>query len=357
MIRSLAVAWSAAAALLSSSAAQLQGGSPLDKDLALFLEWFPGRYDNELQVFWEPDLNVPEAERHERIHSVFRPVDLPAFGKHVFYVEQFQDGDPSKIYRQRVYSFSADAAADAIRLKIYTPEKPQAILGAWKSPQKLAGLKPADATTVQGCDVLWRRQANQFLGSIADGACRVVSSRSGKEIVIDDDLVLTESEIWIADRATTPEGVYVFGNKAGVPHKLKKVRPFECWTAILRGAKHGDSGEGLDDWQFQRGGLLHDQGGDLTLKTDEPAPREVRLKLRRVEWPSGPNRPSLTLYVHEGADKRAISYAWGEADAERLGINLRWLQASCTHAPERLWEGPSGLPFFDKEPSKPRSQR
>jgi hypothetical protein len=156
--------------------------------------------------------------------------------------------------------------------------------------------------------------------------------------VIDDDLILTEDEIWIADRATTPDGAYVFGDKAGVPHKLKRVRPFECWTAVLRGAKHGDSGEGMDDWRFQRGGLIHDQGGDLKLTSDEKPPRDIRLKLRRVEWPSGPNRPSLTLYVHEGENKRATSYAWGEADAERLGINLRWLQASCTLAPERLWE-------------------
>jgi hypothetical protein len=337
LIRAFVLLALLAAARGAPAAAQPVGG-PIEKDLALFLDWFPGRYDNEQQVFWEPELKVPEEERHERIHSIFRPVTAPAFGDHVFYVEQFLDGDPSKIYRQRIYAVSADAGANAVRLKIYTPKKPEALAGAWRDPAPLKALRPSDATTVAGCDVLWRRQANQFLGSIADGACRVKSSRTGEDIVIDDDLVLTDSEIWISDRATTPEGAYVFGNKAGVPHKLKKVRPFECWTAVLRGAKHGDSGEGLDDWQFQRGGLLHDQGGELKLTTDETPARAIRLKLRRVEWPSGPNRPSLTLYVHEGDAKRATSYGWGEADAERLGINLRWLQASCTHAPERLWE-------------------
>jgi hypothetical protein len=319
-------------------AAQPSAQTPLEKDLGVFLEWFPGRYDNELQVFWQDDLKVPEEARHERIHSIFRPVTAPAFGPHVFYVEQHEDADPSKIYRQRIYAFSADPANDAIRLKIYTPKKPEALAGAWRDPERLKKLKLSDATTVEGCDVFWRRQANQFLGSIPDGACRVVSTRSGNELVIDDDLVLTESEIWIADRATTPDGAYVFGNKAGVPHKLRKIRPFDCWTAILRGAKHGDSGEGSEDWQFQRGGWIHDQGGDLALKTDEAPPRTVRLKLRRVEWPTGNNRPSLTLYVHEGDNRRAASYAWSEYDAERLGINLRWIQASCTHAPERLWE-------------------
>lgn len=319
--------------------AQPLAQTPLDKDFALFLEWFPGRYDNELQVFFEPDLKVPEDERHERIHSIFRPVTAPAFGEHVFYVEQYSDGDPAKIYRQRIYAFTVDQSAKAIRLRIHSPKKPEPLVGAWREPDRVKRLKASDATTVEGCDVLWRRQSNQFIGSIVDGACRVNSPRLGKEIVIDDDLVLTPDEIWISDRATTPDGAYVFGNKAGVPHKLKKIRPFDCWTAVLKGAKHGDSDEGLDDWEFSRGGWIHDQGGELSIRTEETPPREVRLKLRRVEWPTGPNRPSLTLYVHEGETKRAVSYAWGEEYAERLGLNVRWLQASCTYAPERLWEG------------------
>jgi hypothetical protein len=327
------------ALLLIAAPVSAQTPDPvLQKDMALFLDWFPGRYDNDLQVFWEPDLKVPEEARHERIHSIFRPVDLPAFGEHAFYVEQYSNGDPKKLYRQRIYVFVQDDAEKAIRLKIFTPKAPEKLAGAWRDPKLLAKLKPADAANTPGCDVFWRRQANQFLGSMKPGACRITSQRSGKEIVITDDLVLTPEEIWIADRATTTDGAYVFGNKAGVPHKLKKARPFDCWASILRGAKHGDRGAGLDSWQFWPSEFTHDQGGEIHLKTDETPPREVRLLLRRVEWPTGTRRPSLTLYAHEGADKRAVSYAWTEGDGERIGINLRWLQASCTHAPERLFD-------------------
>jgi hypothetical protein len=142
----------------------------------------------------------------------------------------------------------------------------------------------------------------------------------------------------IHDRAVDEAGAYVYGNKAGVPHQLRKARMFQCWVATLRGAKHGDSGAGLNDWHFQRDLLIHDQGGDLAIKTNEPSPREFLLRLRAVEWPMGPNRPSLTLYVHEKGNDRAVSYVWGEIDAERLGINLRWLQASCTHAPDATFK-------------------
>lgn len=313
------------------------GGTVLEKDFALMMQWFPGRYDNSLQVFWEPSLNVAEEDRHERIHSIFKPVDLPGFPGETFYVEQYLDGDPSKIYRQRVYDFSVDPVEDAIRLKIYTPGNPKALAGAHRNPDLLKGLRPEDLSTRAGCDVFWKRQANQFLGYMKEGACRYQSKRLGAEIVISDDLVLTENEIWIKDRAETVAGEYVFGNKADVAHKLRKIRPFKCWAGILRGAKHGDSGKGQNDWDFRTGLWFHDQQGEINLTTDETPSREIKLRLRRVEWPTGNNRPSLTLYVHEGGSDRATSYAWAEYNANRVGLNLRWIQASCTHDPSGLY--------------------
>jgi hypothetical protein len=310
----------------------------LEKDLGVLLAWFPGRWDNDLQVFFAKDLKTPEAERHNRIHSIFRLVDLPAFGKNVFYVEQYADNDPAKIYRQRIYRFSVDPAEDAIRLDILIPKEPAKLVGAWRDPGKLSGLTPEQTTTYPGCAVYWRRQNNQFIGAMKPGACRVTSQRDGRTLVITDDLVLSERGLSIHDRAVDAKGAYVYGNKAGVPHQLRKARMFQCWVAVLRGAKHGDSGASLNDWQFQRDLLIHDQGGDLAIKTDEPTPREFLLRLRAVEWPTGTNRPSLTLYVHEKSNDRAISYAWGEIDAERLGVNLRWLQASCAHAPDATFK-------------------
>jgi hypothetical protein len=315
----------------------------LQRDLALFLSWFEGRFDNELQVFFEPDLNTPENARHDRIHSSFRRVDLPSFGAHVFYIEQFGDGDPGNIYRQRLYTISPDYPANAIRLDIRTPVDAEALRGAHRNPALIEGLTPeATISLHDGCAVYWRRQENQFIGQTRRGACRIQSRRSGRTIIVEDDLVLTEHAIWIQDRATDTRGRYVYGNRAGVAHQLRRVRPFECWIAVLRGARHGDLGENAaaQDWHFQRGVLLHDQGGVATVSTDESPARRITLKLRRVEWPSGANRPSLTLYVMEQGSERAVSYVWGEYDAERLGINLRWLQASCTHAPERLWDLP-----------------
>ena len=137
-------------------------------------------------------------------------------------------------------------------------------------------------------------------------------------------LAKSDDEFWITSRR----------GDAVIEARLRRARPFECWTAILRGASHGDSGEGMQDWDFRRGVTLHDQGGEAELMTDEETPRRIRLRLRNVDWPYGTNRPSLTLYVLEGDSDRAVSYAWNEGNAERIGINLRWIQASCTHTPD-----------------------
>ncbi len=54
--------------------------------------------------------------------------------------------------------------------------------------------------------------------------------------------------------------------------------------------------------------------------------------MRNVRWPTGPNRNSLVLYAYRGDEGKAASYVWGEPTAERLAMNLRWMQASCTLA-------------------------
>jgi hypothetical protein len=309
----------------------------LAKDLRVLLDDFPGRYDNDLQVYFDEELKTPEAERNGRIHSIFAPVTLPAFGPNLFYVEQYSDNDPNKIYRQRLYRFSIDAAEKAIKLEIFAPSQEQAlaIRGAYRDPAKLAGLSPGTMTLYPGCEVYWRRQEQQFIGTMKPGACRVSSQRSGKTLVITDNLVLSKRSLTILDQAVDESGAYVYGNKANVPHQLNKARGFTCWTSVLRGARHGDTGVGPESWTFERG-WIHDQGGELAVKTDETPAREFYLRLRLAEWPYGTNRPSLTLYIHEKGNPRAVSYSWADEGANRVGINLRWLQSSCTLAgPER----------------------
>ena len=84
-----------------------------------------------------------------------------------------------------------------------------------------------------GCDVFWRRQANHFVGYMTPDACSYVSSESGKRIIFNDDLLLTEETLWTCDRAQGEEGNRVFGHPTGVPQKNRKARRFECWMTAV----------------------------------------------------------------------------------------------------------------------------
>lgn len=323
-IVSLAIATTVALAPIAVSA---QNGV-LDRDFKTMMEWFPGRYDNQEQVYFEENLNAPEEERHERIHHIFFPVALENFPGETFYVQQYQNDDPSDIYRQRIYSFEPDYDENAIRLTIYTPKNPDALIDAHLDPSKLDGLAQQDTVMRPGCEVFWKRQAAQFVGYMKEGACSFVSSRSGKRIIINDDLFLSQDEIWISDRAVDEDGAYVFGNKAGIPHKNRKARMFDCWVSVKK--RRGDN-----EWSFDPGLKVHDQGGWAWVETDERRPQRVGIKIRNVVWPEGRNRNSLVLYAYRDGEDRAASYAWTSPDGDRLAVNLRWMQASCTLSDEQ----------------------
>ena len=42
------------------------------------------------------------------------------------------------------------------------------------------------------------------------------------------------------------------------------------------------------------------------------------------------NKPSLVLYVHKDDPVRAESYSWAAPASTMIGINLRWVQGSCS---------------------------
>jgi len=89
----------------------------LAADHALMMEWFEGEFDNFQQVWVERETKAEHP--HEHIHSVFARVAVPALGDDVFYVKQYGGGDPTKVYRQRLYSFAPDPAEGATVLRIY----------------------------------------------------------------------------------------------------------------------------------------------------------------------------------------------------------------------------------------------
>ena len=109
--------------------------------------------------------------------------------------------------------------------------------------------------------------------------------------------------------------------------EMQRARAWKCGASIPRAAKKSD---GSVDWWFKPGLRLHDAGGRVKATTDEENPQTFTLRMRNVAFPTGPNQPSLVLYVHTTDPDHAISYGWADPGARRVGINLRMVQASCS---------------------------
>ena len=111
--------------------------------------------------------------------------------------------------------------------------------------------------------------------------------------------------------------------------EIRKARRFSCWVSVRKFAGKPD---GSEDWSFASGLAAFDQGGKVIIPGTNEAPG-VTLKLRNVTWAKGSrNRPALVLYVHRGDNERAESYAWTSPGSDLVGINLRWVQGSCSLA-------------------------
>lgn len=114
---------------------------------------------------------------------------------------------------------------------------------------------------------------------------------------------------------------------------LRRARPATCWVAIRKDKPKAD---GSPDWFFANGVKLHDQGGRALVGKDVADTQPVVIRMRNVVWPPkadgtpSTNKPSVVLYIHKPEERdRSEAYAWADPGAARVGINLRWMQASC----------------------------
>jgi hypothetical protein len=315
-------------AFVLSASAQPALHQALQADLKQMMDLFTGEFDNFQQV-WKEKEDQKEGktlEPHEHIHSIFLPVKLAAFGDNVLYVKQYMDGDPRKIHRQRIYSFSINPSENAIQLDIYSFAVDSLFYDAHLNPQKLESLTPQRMTQTVGCAVYWKKSPDgAFIGYMKPKACNFVSKRTGKKIFVTDSLRLSADEIWIRDEAEDEDGNYVFGHKGKIPHKLKRCRFFKSWMAVrINNPKQGEKEEFISI----RNVTLHDQGQRFQCASEKGEKTKYWGELSQVVYQTG--LPVMKFAIYEEGKEKAIAYTWTNPEARQVGINMRSVQGSCT---------------------------
>ncbi len=130
------------------------------------------------------------------------------------------------------------------------------------------------------------------------------------------------SDAAIPDLSRNNEGDWQIGAS-----EIRLASPVSCWVSVKRDTPAAD---GSEDWSYASGLMTFDQGGRILVPGSGTAP-DVTVRIRNVTWAEGsPNKPALVLYIHKQDPVLAEIYSWASPDATLIGVNLRWVQASCS---------------------------
>jgi hypothetical protein len=158
-------------------------GGLADDDFRRFLELFEGQFTNQAQAAAEAGKTggtaVPEPQRHPWHYHTVQRTSAPELGEHVFFARINEEQPDGPLVRERVFVIEPGPAGDTIVQHFFAVEA-----GAI-DPETAAITDPASLRAYpEGCEVVWRPHGDGFSGEIAKGACRVVSPRSGRVLVI-----------------------------------------------------------------------------------------------------------------------------------------------------------------------------
>lgn len=319
--------------LLSGGGVFAQGmdSTPAERNLLIMAELLPGIYDNANQAYFDKRRQLPDADRHDRVHTVIEAVEAPAFGDHVFlWTSTVTAGDETRTSR-RLVTLGVSESSDRVVMKHYFD------FDGMIDPGQPGALQPADLRRTEGCDYLFQRRASAFRGSQAEGGCGF--EWADQPVHTTNTIELSADSLWFVDHKVVDEtGERITGVASGEPYWLERAREFHCY-ADLPGV-----GGGRDE-PFERydGITLHDKGGLHWFETRDEQPRTIGVMLQAVTWhilnekDSGNfNRNSLVIYTMEKLADGSVKehgYAFTDPKAERIGINMKWMLVNCSITP------------------------
>lgn len=308
---------------------QGQDSTAGERWLRVMAEMLPGIYDNANQAYFDRRRQLDAGDRHARVNTTITRVDAPAFGPQAFlWINTVSEGEATST-SHRIATLEAGQDDTVIMRHFFRMQGPIEV-------QELAQLQPEDLRRTDGCDYVFKRRAGGFRGHQGAGICRF--QWDGREVQTANTIELSKRDLLFVDhKFDVASGERITGVDNGEPYWLERARVFHCY-ADLPGV-----GGGRDE-PFERyeGFTLHDKGGSHWFTTRDDPAREIGLVLQSVTWQvlnennGNFNRNSLVVYTLErlpDGSTRDHGYAFTEPEAERIGVNLKWMLVNCSMTP------------------------
>jgi CpeT/CpcT family protein DUF1001 len=198
---------------LSACASEMKRGKA---DLAQIDEWLPGRYDNSEQA-------QEDARQGRDVHTALSlsivPIDVPLFSEHTYYVQESAADDPRRVTSQRLVTFEV-VKGGRILQSYWSLAEPTRWRSAAQNPELFQSMMFRDASRLAGCDVEWKRDGAQFVGSNELASCRVNSGALGS-VRMQIRTELSPDTLSVAELAYSGEKL-VQGNAAEPFYRYRK---------------------------------------------------------------------------------------------------------------------------------------
>ena len=314
--------------------AQGQDSTPGERHIRVLAELLPGIYDNANQHYFDRRRGLPDADRHGRVQVHIAPVAAPHFGSRVFLWTTTQTEGENETLHHRLVTLATNGPDDTVVMRHYFERDGR--IAAAVEHDDWSELHADVLTSTPGCEYFLRRRADSFRGSQGPGTCRFDSE--GQAVYTDNTIELSAGDLFMHDhKYRADNGERITGVASGEPLWLERARVFSCFVDVP------GVGGGRDE-PFERfdGIRLHDKGGSHWLTTRGEQPRQLGIALQAVTWHllnennGNFNRDSLVVYVMERLDDGTVAehgYGFTEPEAERIGVNLKWMLVNCALVP------------------------
>lgn len=307
-----------AAFVTAGQVAIAAGGGDLD---SLEKLW-PGVRDSteEVYVSSDPSVTAWGEGAEKRVRTIVAPVEAPWLGAHVLYMEEFLHDDPDNIRRQLLLDLQpAEPPAIGVHVRVYSFKEPQRWARLDRRPKLLSGLRRSEVVKAEGCDLLLKKEGDQFSGGTVGKGC--IDIRDGGQRYVEYRLVIGQDLYWYRRRVLLRKGNELQQEVFGFNwYELNDARLFACrvdWSSSGR----------KSDLRVIARVELHDQGGRARFAT--PDGRKLELTLHSQDWPFVADRDALILLLQDQMQDTPLASAWTEIDSDDISINLGWLRIRC----------------------------